>query len=113
ATLVGCPADQVLVGSTGVIGVNLPMEKLKAGIPEAFAALSASQGPQAAQAIMTTDPFPKESCTTVTIGGMAKGSGMIGPDMALAAPAAPHATMLAFVTTDAAVPVPLLQRALL
>src|SRR5205085_11505080 len=72
-----------------------------------------SQGSQAAQAIMTTDPFPKESCTTltvggttVTIGGMAKGSGMIGPDMA------PHATMLAFVTTDAAVPVPLLQRAL-
>jgi len=69
AALVGCPADQVLVGSTGVIGVNLPMEKLKAGIPEAFAALSAAQGPQAAQAIMTTDPFPKESCTTITIGG--------------------------------------------
>src|SRR5215510_2008397 len=116
AKLVGCPAYQVLVASTGVIGVNLPMDRLRSGIPQAFAALSDSQGPQAAQAIMTTDPFPKESCTTimvggksVTIGGMAKGSGMIGPDMA---PALPHATMLAFVTTDAAVPQPLLSRAL-
>jgi glutamate N-acetyltransferase/amino-acid N-acetyltransferase len=115
ARLVGCPVEQVLVASTGVIGVNLPMDKLRSGIPQAFAALSGSEGPQAAQAIMTTDPFPKESCTTitigsrtVTIGGMAKGSGMIGPDMA----AAPHATMLAFVTTDAAVPPPLLNRAL-
>ena len=116
AKLVGCPPEQVLVGSTGVIGVNLPMDKVTAGIAQAFAALSASQGPQAALAIMTTDPFPKESCATiavggqtVTIGGMAKGSGMIGPDMALTLP---HATMLAFVTTDAAVPVPLLRRAL-
>jgi glutamate N-acetyltransferase/amino-acid N-acetyltransferase len=114
--LVGCPVEQVLVASTGVIGVNLPMDRLRSGIPQAFGALSAAQGPQAAQAIMTTDPFPKESCTTimiggktVTIGGMAKGSGMIGPDMS---PAAPHATMLAFVTTDAAVPQPLLSRAL-
>jgi glutamate N-acetyltransferase / amino-acid N-acetyltransferase len=119
AALVGCPIEQVLVASTGVIGVNLPMDKLRSGIPQAFAALSGSQGPQAALAIMTTDPFPKESCTTitiggriVTIGGMAKGSGMIGPDMAPAAPHAPHATMLAFVTTDAAVPQPLLSRAL-
>ena len=116
ARLIGCPVEQVLVASTGVIGVNLPMDKLRNGIPLAFAALSDSQGSQAAQAIMTTDPFPKESCTTimiggksVTIGGMAKGSGMIGPDMA---PALPHATMLAFVTTDAAVPQPLLSRAL-
>jgi glutamate N-acetyltransferase / amino-acid N-acetyltransferase len=120
ARLVGCPVEQVLVASTGVIGVNLPMDKVRSGIPQAFGALSEAQGSQAAQAIMTTDPFPKESCTTimvggktVTIGGMAKGSGMIGPDMA--APAAPHArqaTMLAFVTTDAAVPQPLLSRAL-
>jgi glutamate N-acetyltransferase / amino-acid N-acetyltransferase len=116
ARLVGCPVEQVLVASTGVIGVNLPMDKLRSGIPLAFEALSDAQGPHAAQAIMTTDPFPKESCTTimvggrtVTIGGMAKGSGMIGPDMA---PALPHATMLAFVTTDAAVPQPLLSRAL-
>jgi glutamate N-acetyltransferase/amino-acid N-acetyltransferase len=113
ARLAGCPVEQVLVASTGVIGVNLPMDKLRGGIPLAFEALSGAQGPQAAQAIMTTDPFPKESCTTimiggktVTIGGMAKGSGMIGPDMS------PHATMLAFVTTDAAVPQPLLSRAL-
>jgi len=113
AKLVGCPTEQVLVASTGVIGVNLPMDKLKNGIPEAFAALSGAHGVQAAQAIMTTDPFPKESCVTlaaggktITIGGMAKGSGMIGPDMA------PSATMLAFVTTDAAVPQALLQRAL-
>jgi glutamate N-acetyltransferase / amino-acid N-acetyltransferase len=113
ATLVGCPAEQVLVASTGVIGVNLPMDKLKSGIPQAFAALSIAHGSQAAQAIMTTDPFPKESCATVavggktvTIGGMAKGSGMIGPDMV------PSATMLAFVTTDAAVSQPLLHRAL-
>jgi len=116
ARLIGCPVEQVLVASTGVIGVNLPMDRLRSGIPLAFAALSDSQGPQAAQAIMTTDPFPKESCITimvggksVTIGGMAKGSGMIGPDMASALP---HATMLAFVTTDAAVPQPLLSRAL-
>jgi glutamate N-acetyltransferase/amino-acid N-acetyltransferase len=113
ATLVGCPAEQVLVASTGVIGVNLPMDKLKSGIPQAFAALSIAHGSQAAQAIMTTDPFPKESGATVavggktvTIGGMAKGSGMIGPDMA------PSATMLAFVTTDAAISQPLLHRAL-
>jgi glutamate N-acetyltransferase / amino-acid N-acetyltransferase len=119
ARLVGCSVEQVLVASTGVIGVNLPMDKLRSGIPQAFAALSDSHGSQAAQAIMTTDPFPKESCTTivvggrtVTIGGMAKGSGMIGPDMASATPHAPHATMLAFVTTDAAVPQPLLSRAL-
>jgi glutamate N-acetyltransferase/amino-acid N-acetyltransferase len=119
AKLVGCPVEQVLVASTGVIGVNLPMDKLHSGIPQAFGALSGARGPQAAQAIMTTDPFPKESCTTimiggntVTIGGMAKGSGMIGPDMSPAAPHAPHATMLAFVTTDAAVPQPLLSRAL-
>src|SRR5689334_7028452 len=113
AKLVGCPIEQVLVASTGVIGVNLPMDKLKSGIPQAFAALSIAHGSQAAQAIMTTDPFPKESCATivvggktVTIGGMAKGSGMIGPDMA------PSATMLAFVTTDAAVSQALLQKAM-
>jgi glutamate N-acetyltransferase / amino-acid N-acetyltransferase len=113
AALVGCPPEQVLVASTGVIGVNLPMDKLRSGIPQAFAALASSQGPQAAQAIMTTDPFPKESCATivvsgrtVTIGGMAKGSGMIGPNMA------PSATMLGFVTTDAAVAEPVLRRAL-
>ncbi len=116
AKLAGCPPEQVLVASTGVIGVNLPMDKLKTGIPKAFAALGIDGGSQAAQAIMTTDPFPKEAAATfdvggktVTVGGMAKGSGMIGPNMA---PHAPHATMLAFLTTDAAVAQPLLARAL-
>jgi glutamate N-acetyltransferase/amino-acid N-acetyltransferase len=110
ARLVGCPVEQVLVASTGVIGVALPMAKITAGLPRAFAALASDQGPQAARAIMTTDPFPKEAAAhvtiggrEVTIGGMAKGSGMIEPMMA---------TMLGFVTTDASVPAPLLQRAL-
>jgi glutamate N-acetyltransferase/amino-acid N-acetyltransferase len=110
ARLVGCPADHVLVASTGVIGVSLPFEKIRAGLPVALRALGADQGPLAARAIMTTDPFPKESATQialggrdVAIGGMAKGSGMIEPMMA---------TMLGFVTTDAAVPKALLDRAL-
>jgi glutamate N-acetyltransferase/amino-acid N-acetyltransferase len=108
--LVGCPVEQVLVASTGVIGVSLPIAKIKAGLPAAAAALSADHGSAAARAIMTTDPFPKEAAVqmaiggrTIDIGGMAKGSGMIEPMMA---------TMLAFVTTDASVPKPLLDRAL-
>ncbi|MGC4083593.1 MAG: bifunctional glutamate N-acetyltransferase/amino-acid acetyltransferase ArgJ [Vicinamibacterales bacterium] len=110
ATLVGCPEDQVLVASTGVIGVNLKMDRIREGLPATYAALGADQGPAAARAIMTTDPFPKEAAArvdinggTVTVGGTAKGSGMIEPMMA---------TMLGFVTTDAAVPRPLLERAL-
>jgi glutamate N-acetyltransferase/amino-acid N-acetyltransferase len=110
ADLLACPAEQVLVASTGVIGVNLKMDRIREGLPGAVAALGADQGPQAANAIMTTDPFPKEAAARatingreITVGGMAKGSGMIEPMMA---------TMLGFVTTDAAVPLPLLQRAL-
>ncbi|HEY7171972.1 MAG TPA: bifunctional glutamate N-acetyltransferase/amino-acid acetyltransferase ArgJ [Vicinamibacterales bacterium] len=110
ATAVGCTADQVLVASTGVIGVALDIAKIRAAMPAATAALAGDQGSAAAQAIMTTDPFPKEAAARitlaggeVTIGGMAKGSGMIEPMMA---------TMLGFVTTDAAVPHPLLERAL-
>ncbi|MEO8260479.1 MAG: bifunctional ornithine acetyltransferase/N-acetylglutamate synthase, partial [Acidobacteriota bacterium] len=110
ARLVGCPLEQVLVASTGVIGVALPMDKIRSGIPTAVAALAVNQGAAASRAIMTTDPFPKEAAVQVTIGGraaaiggMAKGSGMIEPMMA---------TMLAFVTTDAAVPKALLDRAL-
>jgi glutamate N-acetyltransferase/amino-acid N-acetyltransferase len=110
AHFVGCPDDQVLVASTGVIGVNLPIAKIKNGLPLAYAALASDQGPLAARAIMTTDPFPKEAAVRITIdgheviiGGMCKGSGMIEPMMA---------TMLGFVTTDASVPLPLLQRAL-
>jgi glutamate N-acetyltransferase / amino-acid N-acetyltransferase len=110
ARLLNCPAEQVLVASTGVIGVSLPMEKIHRGLPVAFRSLGADQGPMAARAIMTTDPFPKEAAARitlggkdVTIGGMAKGSGMIEPMLA---------TMLGFVTTDAAVPKALLERAL-
>jgi glutamate N-acetyltransferase/amino-acid N-acetyltransferase len=110
ADLLKCPPAQVLVASTGVIGVALPMEKIEAALPAALVALGSDQGSAAARAIMTTDPFPKESATVcvignrpIRIGGMAKGSGMIEPMMA---------TMLGFVTTDAAVPQPLLHRAL-
>ena len=110
ARLVGCPIEQVLVASTGVIGVSLPIDKVASALPIALGALGADQGAAAARAIMTTDPFPKEASVQVTIGGrpagiggMAKGSGMIEPMMA---------TMLAFVTTDASVPKPLLDRAL-
>lgn len=110
ARLVGCPVEQVLVASTGVIGVALPMDKVQSGIPAAFDALGGDQGPAAARAIMTTDLAPKESAAKVSIGGreasiggMCKGAGMIEPMMA---------TMLGFVTTDASVPKPLLDRAL-
>src|SRR5712691_3580787 len=95
ARLVGCPVEQVLVASTGVIGVGLLIEKIRAGLPTAVQALAADQGAAAARAIMTTDPFPKEASIAVTIGGrrvgiggMAKGSGMIEPMMA---------TMLGFI----------------
>jgi len=110
AQVVGCPVEQVLVASTGVIGVALPMDKVRSGIPAAFASLGANQGPAAARAIMTTDISPKEAAATISIGGrqasiggMCKGAGMIEPMMA---------TMLGFLTTDAAVPSVLLDRAL-
>jgi glutamate N-acetyltransferase/amino-acid N-acetyltransferase len=100
----------VLVASTGVIGVKLPMRKVARGIDEAIRSLSRDGGPSAAQAIMTTDPFPKAAAVqvhghagTFRVGGIAKGSGMIEPLMA---------TMLGFVTMDAAVEPALLQRAL-
>ena len=109
ARLVGCPAEHVLVASTGVIGVALPIEKIRGGLPAAFRALGADQGGAAARAIMTTDPFPKEAATKITIGGpdvfvggMAKGAGMIEPMLA---------TMLGFVTTDATAPQGLLDPA--
>ena len=102
ARLLGCAAEEVLVASTGVIGVSLPFEKIRRGLPDAIAALGSDQGGAAARAIMTTDPFPKEAGahvvipgSAITIGGMAKGSGMIEPMMA---------TMLAFITTDARSP---------
>jgi glutamate N-acetyltransferase / amino-acid N-acetyltransferase len=110
ATGVGCRPEEVLVASTGVIGVALPIEKVSAGIRAAVPALTRDAGSDAAVAIMTTDPFPKEHAVTVqsargpfTVGGMAKGSGMIEPNMA---------TMLGFLTTDAEVSPVLLRRAL-
>jgi glutamate N-acetyltransferase/amino-acid N-acetyltransferase len=113
ARAVGCAPVEVLVASTGVIGVALGIDKIKRALPVAAEALGRDQGPRAALAIMTTDPFPKEAAARAavgglafTVGGMAKGSGMIGPEMT------PQATMLGFVSTDAAVPQALLQRAL-
>ena len=110
STTLGCSPEHVLVASTGVIGVNLRMDKVVTGIQTAVPALARGKGSDTARAIMTTDPFPKECAVTVqtgrgtfTVGGTAKGSGMIEPMMA---------TMLGFLTTDAAVPSALLQRAL-
>jgi len=110
ASTLDCAISEVLVASTGVIGVKLDMEKVTRGISSAATALGADGGDDAARAIMTTDPFPKSASIEVAteagtfrVGGIAKGSGMIEPNMA---------TMLGFVTTDAAVEPALLQRAL-
>jgi len=110
AAALGCAAEEVLVASTGVIGVGLKMDRVVPGIRTAAAALARETGADMARAIMTTDPFPKECAVEVTtprgtfrVGGTAKGSGMIEPNMA---------TMLGFITTDAAVPPELLRRAL-
>ncbi|HUY09251.1 MAG TPA: bifunctional glutamate N-acetyltransferase/amino-acid acetyltransferase ArgJ [Candidatus Dormibacteraeota bacterium] len=96
-----CDPGEVLVASTGVIGRSMPMERIRHAILEAGGRLDAGNGHLAAEAIMTTDTRPKESFEQFvvggvahTIGGMAKGAGMIHPDMA---------TLLAFVTTDAQV----------
>lgn len=110
--VLGIPADAVLVGSTGVIGMQLPMDRIKAGVEKLADAKSDTieAGTAAAKAIMTTDTCKKEIAVeleiggaTVTIGGMAKGSGMIHPNMC---------TMLSFVTTDAAISKSALQKAL-
>ena len=107
---IGCRAGEVVVASTGVIGVNLPMDKVRSGIAHAVPSLSRDGGAEAARAILTTDTRPKEVVVEfalegerATIGAMAKGSGMIAPNMA---------TMLAFFTTDAALDPRLLHRAL-
>src|SRR5262245_19191360 len=94
ARSLGLVAEQVLVLSTGVIGVPLPMGRLLPGVKQAVERLSPAGGSDAARAIMTTDTKPKEASVSTggfTVGGMAKGSGMIHPDLA---------TMLAVVTTD-------------
>jgi len=101
AEFFNCDEREVLVASTGVIGVRLDMRKLESGIRAATAELSRQSGPRVAEAIMTTDTRPKRAARSlklgsrrVTIAGVAKGSGMIHPNMA---------TLLSFVTTDAAI----------
>ena len=101
ASAINCPTDQTLVASTGVIGVPLEVSKIESGIITAARNLDRHSSQEAAKAIMTTDPWPKETAVRVntpagsfTIGGMVKGSGMIEPMMA---------TMLAFLTTDASI----------
>lgn len=115
ADAVGCPASEVMVASTGVIGVHLDVSTFESGTPLAMEALSRDGGPDAARAIMTTDTHPKEFAVTFsgdgigydgatfTVGGMSKGSGMIMPNMA---------TMIACITTDAPVTAPALRTAL-
>lgn len=106
ACAVGCPEQEVLVASTGVIGQHLQMEPFEQGADQAVRSLSSAGGADAARAIMTTDTVPKECAVsfsgdgvgydgcTFTVGGMAKGSGMIMPNMA---------TMISVITTDAPV----------
>jgi len=112
AALAGCKADEVLVCSTGVIGVTLPMDIMLPGIEKVFGQLGKdkSSGENAASGILTTDTFTKSAYEEIVVGGVkvklagiAKGSGMIHPNMA---------TMLSFITTDADIPTELLQEAL-
>ncbi len=104
------PTESVLVASTGVIGIALPVEKIETVLAEKSDFLTDTGSAAAAKAIMTTDTFPKEVAVeielggkTVRIGGIAKGSGMIHPNMA---------TMLGFITTDARIEQPILQKAI-
>lgn len=111
AAALGIPAENVIVASTGVIGQALPIEPIENAARMLVGSLSPTGSRAAAQAIMTTDTALKEAAVavsgvngkTVHIGGIAKGSGMIHPNMA---------TMLCFLTTDADIPAPLLDRAL-
>ncbi len=108
--LLGCREREVLVASTGVIGIRLDMKKLEAGIPEAVALLDRDSLPRVAQAIMTTDTRPKKALTEVgirgrrvMISGVAKGAGMIHPNMA---------TLLSFILTDVNISKAMLNKAL-
>jgi glutamate N-acetyltransferase / amino-acid N-acetyltransferase len=110
ATIMGCMPQAVLPFSTGVIGERLPTERLIAGLPDCHRALSENGWAEAAHGIMTTDTLPKGSsrCVridgkTVTVTGIAKGAGMICPNMA---------TLLAFIATDASVVPAILQQCL-
>lgn len=119
------PGGSALVGSTGRIGLALPMDNVRAGIVEAAVGLgpSVDHAAQAAEAIMTSDTRPKQIAVEfqlggkrVRLGGICKGAGMIQPGLSATgrrpAPAAPHATMLCFLTTDAAITPKGLQAAL-
>jgi glutamate N-acetyltransferase/amino-acid N-acetyltransferase len=110
AALAGCRPSEVFIASTGVIGEPLPVNRLVKALPEIFENASAAGWKDAAHAIMTTDTFPKAATATaridnaqVRINGIAKGSGMIQPDLA---------TMLAFIFTDAKLPADVLQQLL-
>ena len=110
AEALGLSPEDVLVASTGVIGQPLPVEKVRSSLPRLAESLSGDGSPDAAHAIMTTDLMVKETAVSFpldgkpcTIGGIAKGSGMIHPNMA---------TMLGFLTTDAAITAPMLAKAL-
>ena len=110
AAAVGCAEDEVFLSSTGVIGEPLPSEKIVRILGKLGGKVSAKGWRDAAEAIMTTDTYPKMATArariagkTVTINGMAKGSGMIAPDMA---------TMLSYVVTDARLPARVLQQLL-
>ena len=107
ARLMDCAAEEVFVASTGVIGEPLPTERIVAALPDLAGALAPGDWEAAARAIMTTDTYPKGAAARVAIdgvpvavAGIAKGSGMIAPDMA---------TMLAFLFTDAALPAGVLE----
>ncbi len=107
ARILDCKPKEIFLASTGVIGERLPTEKLVGALPKVFGAVAEAGFDHAARAIMTTDTFPKAATrtamigeTTVTIAGIAKGSGMIAPDMA---------TMLSFLATDAKIPAGALQ----
>jgi glutamate N-acetyltransferase / amino-acid N-acetyltransferase len=110
AEAAGVPLNSVLPFSTGVIGENLPVEKIRLGIPKAISALADNNWSEAAKGIMTTDTHPKSASAVITVGnkpvtltGIAKGAGMIKPNMA---------TMLSFIATDAVIEQPLLQKLL-
>ena len=110
AQLIGCPQNEVYIASTGVIGVPVPPDHIADKLPGMVKQLAPGSWPEAAAAILTTDTFPKGSVRTARIGdaeitltGVAKGSGMIAPDMA---------TMLGFLFTDAKIPADVLQRLL-
>ena len=111
ATLLGCSSAQVLPFSTGVIMEPLPIDKIESGLPDCLASLREDNWLAAAEAIMTTDTLPKAASRRISIGGqevivtgIAKGAGMIHPNMA---------TMLAFLATDAPLPLPLVRAAVI